>query len=58
MSGAADPTRVVPVLEKAFEASEVRVTAKLRSATPDKTVERKSGKAASPRAIRKAKAAA
>jgi S-adenosylmethionine decarboxylase len=58
MSGSADPARVIPVLEEAFEASEVRVTAQLRSATPDKTAKRKSGKSASPRAIRKAKAAA
>ncbi|MGE3231841.1 MAG: adenosylmethionine decarboxylase [Hyphomicrobium sp.] len=65
MSGPADAARVVPVLKKAFEAREVRVTAQLRGAAPKKTGKRKdkakAGKkpaaAARPRAIRKANAA-
>ncbi|WP_366029453.1 adenosylmethionine decarboxylase [Hyphomicrobium sp.] len=63
MSGRADPARVIPVLQKAFEAKEVCVTAQLRGAASGENGERK-GKtkrkppAARLRATRKAKAAA
>ncbi len=68
MSGSADPTRVVPILEQAFEASEVRVTAQLRGGAPVKagklkrkakaaTAKAATSSSAGPRATRKAKAA-
>jgi S-adenosylmethionine decarboxylase len=62
MSGNADPARAIPVLQEAFEASEVVVTTHLRGAAPGENGERKS-KAEKPaparlRAIRKAEVAA
>ena len=62
MSGNADPARAIPVLQEAFEASEVVVKTHLRGSAPGENGERTS-KADKPaparlRAIRKAKVAA
>ena len=62
MSGNADPARAIPVLQEAFEASEVVVKTHLRGSAPGENGERTS-KAEKPaparlRAIRKAKVAA